>query len=196
MIKKLIAVTAACAAAATMSTAAFAEVGDVTATYDENTKTVTASVEGVTFSDQVTVVITDDGAESITSENIYYIDQDGTVDVLSGMGMMESVIDDALASENGKIFEVRVGCTEGNIYTGKFTIGGGSATPEYPLGDADLDTFVTSGDASAVLNHVAGNSALEGDALLCADADQDTFVTSGDASAILNHVAGNAVLAW
>jgi hypothetical protein len=190
MIKKLIAVTAAFAAVATMSAAAFAATGDVTATYDETTKTVTAEVEGVTFSDQVTVVITDNSGDPITSENIFYIDQDGSVDVLSGMGMMESAI------AEGNTYQVRIGCTEGDIYTGTFTILGGSSTPENPLGDADLDTFVTSGDASAVLNHVAGNSTLEGDALLCADADKDTFVTSGDASAILNHVAGNAVLAW
>lgn len=190
MIKKLIAVTAACAAAATMSTAAFAAAGDVTATYDAETKTVTAAVEDVTFSDQVTVVITEVGAENITSENIYYIDQDGTVDVLSGMGMMESAI------EEGKTYEVRVGCTEGNIYTGTFTIGGGSVTPEYPLGDANLSGDVTAADGALVLNTAAGNTTLSDVAALCADANKSSDITAADGAMILNAAAGNVTLEW
>jgi hypothetical protein len=189
MIKKLIAVTAAFAAVATMSAAAFAATGDVTATYDADSKTVTAAVEGVTFSDQVTVVITEVDAASITSENIYYIDQDGSASVLADMGMMESAI------EQGKTYEVRVGCTEGDLYVGTFTIGG-SSTPEYPLGDADLSGDISPADATYVLEAYVGNRELNETATLCADADKSADISPADATYILEAYVGNRTLEW
>jgi hypothetical protein len=190
MIKKLIAVTAAFAAVATMSAAAFAATGDVTATYDADSQTVTAEVEGVTFSDQVTVVITEVDAQSITSENIYFIDQDGSDGVLEDMGMMESAI------EEGKTYEVRIGCTEGDLYVGTFTVGSGSSTPEYPLGDANLSGDVTGADGALVLNAVAGNVTLGETAALCADVNKSGDITGADGAMILNNVAGNVTLEW
>jgi len=190
MFKKLIAVTAAFAAAATMSTAAFAATGTATATYDATDKTVDAEVQaGVTFSDQITVVITEVGAESITSENIYYIDQGGDVSVLSDMGMMESAI------VEGKTYEVRVGCSEGDIYIGTFTVG--SAAPSgYKVGDTDNDGDITMKDVVAVLNHYLGVTLITADTdeYNAADTDNDGDITMKDVVAVLNHYLGVTLL--
>lgn len=190
MFKKLIAVTAAFAAAATMSTAAFAATGTATATYNATDKTVDAEVQaGVTFSDQITVVITEVGAESITSENIYYIDQGGDVSVLSDMGMMESAI------VEGKTYEVRVGCSEGDIYIGTFTVGSG-APSGYKKGDVDNSNEVNMIDVAAIMGHYLGVNLIESGtpAYDAADTNGDGDINMIDVSAAMGHYFGVELL--
>lgn len=192
MIKKITAVTAALAAAASMSAVSFAA-NDFTATYDPTADTVSVDLETLTatFSDQITVVVVPKGAETIDSSNIYYIDQDSVANkdaLLTGMGVL------AGSMVAGNTYEVRIGCTEGTIYTAEYTVP--SATPSYPLGDANLSGDITSADASVVLNSAAGNITLDETATRCADANKSGDITSADASTILNAAAGNITLEW
>lgn len=189
MIKKITAVTAALAAAASMSAVAFA--GDFTATYDKDADTVSVTNLTATFSDQITVVIVPNGAESISSENIYYIDQDSVANkdaLLTGMGVL------AGSMVAGNTYEVRIGCTEGDIYTATFTVE--ADEPAYPLGDANLDSYRTTDDASKILDVLAGNDTFADGAKKYADANQDDYVTTDDASKILDVLAGNDTMEW
>jgi len=185
MFKKVIAITAALAAASSLSAVALAD--DFTATYDAEADTVSVTDLTATFSDQITVVIVPDGAESITSDNIYYINQSDSTDMLTDMGVIAGSIVEGT-------YEVRIGCSEGQIYTAKFTVGG--ETPEYPLGDANLSGDVTAADAAVVLSRAASGIALSPTAELCADANKSGDITAADGAVILTAAASGTVIPW
>lgn len=74
---------------------------------------------------------------------------------------------------------------------GSITVGGTVIL----YGDADGDGAVTSGDATAVLQHLANveGKTLTGDNLIAADVDGNEGVTSGDATTILMYLAKTIV---
>ena len=61
---------------------------------------------------------------------------------------------------------------------------------EFPIGDADMNGTVNTGDAALILRHSAGMITLTGNALLLADANGDGKINTGDAAAILRYAAG------
>ena len=184
MIKKITAVTAALAAAASMSAVAFAE-NDFTATYNKEADTVSVTNLTATFSDQITVVIVPDGAESINSENIYYIDQDSVANkdaLLKDMGVLTG------SMVEGKTYEVRIGCTEGAIYTAKFTIE--ADTPSITYGDVDGIAGISVNDATAIAKYIAGMIDFTAELKKAADVDGIAGISVNDATAIAKYIAG------
>ena len=181
MIKKITAVTAALAAAASMSAVSFAA-NDFTATYDKEKDTVSVTNLTATFSDQITVVIVPKGAETINSSNIYYIDQDSVANkdtLLKDMGVL------AGSMVAGNTYEVRIGCTEGSIYTAEYTI-----TPSIVYGDVDGMTGVTVNDATTIAKYLAGMVQFTAEQKTAADVDGMTGVTVNDATTVAKYLAG------
>lgn len=69
----------------------------------------------------------------------------------------------------------------------------------WPNGDANGDGRITTGDATAIFNHLRFGSTnkLTGYALKCADANGDNRNTTGDATAIFNHLRfGSTNVLW
>ena len=188
-IKKIIAAAMSAAIVTSVSAVSFAATGTCTATYNKTDKTLTVTEISGTFSDQITVVVVPKDATEINSSNIYYIDQDGVANqtaLLTDMGLLATIPDGD--------YEVRVGCTEGDIYVGYFTKSAGTIT--YKKGDIDNSGEITIDDVLAVLNHFKGNAPLSvGSAeFVAADTDNSGEITIDDVLAVLNHFKGNAPL--
>ncbi len=59
----------------------------------------------------------------------------------------------------------------------------------YVLGDVDEDTYITSGDASFILQYLVDLKTLGNNAALAANVDGDEAISAGDASYILQYLA-------
>lgn len=188
MKKSLKKVILTCAAAAVLMS--LSSVSAFAATFANDTVTLAETdVRPVTDADkQATVVVVPKDAVTYDENNIYYIDQAaGSATVFGTIKVPANMPDDDYVVRMGG-----EGATEIKEYG--FTKGGGTITPEYKPGDVDGSGTVQQADSIAVLNHLAGNIPLTGDALARADVDGNESVQQADSIAILNHLAGNIPL--
>ena len=168
--------------AAASAIAAVASVSAMAADYAAADNSVKYTVPTPDSDTQMTVLVVPKGAE-VTDENIYYIDQDGT---LSGSALLKGT---ALADGT---YVVKVGYYKSGVFTiaeDEFTVGG-STDPEYTLGDITGEGFIDSEDALLAMDYEMGMCDLDEVQLLAADTNHDTWVDSQDAILILDYEMG------
>ncbi len=185
--KLFLSCAAVAAVTAAVATSAMAAEKSLTASYstitDGTTRLGKVTITCDSKDTTKTLLVLKPGSDktAVKTADILQIDQkDGAI--------TEAVIpalDETTEADKGT-YTVLVGGTSGDIYVGTFTIG---ATPVL-IGDADQDTYVDGGDATAILKFNVGKYTFEGDGEAAADADQDTYVDGGDATAILKFNVG------
>jgi hypothetical protein len=198
MFKKLMAVSATVAIAATMSVSAFA--AGETATHENGSVSVTdyAAVAGAT---QYTVMLFEDSfATNNDVSKIYYINQGADpAALLTGMLVKATTAEDGTTSNalpDGD-YTVRIGNDKGTVVDVDLKVETKPAGVQITLnyGDVNGDGSVGSADASLILQKVAtiidGFTDTEGRAIpeTVADVNGDGSVGSADASLILQKVA-------
>ena len=169
--------------AAASAIAAVASVSAMAADYAAADNSVKYTVPTPDSDTQMTVLVVPKGAE-VTDENIYYIDQDGT---LSGTALLKGT-----ALEDGT-YVVKVGYYADGTFTiaeDEFTVGG-STDPEYTLGDVNADEMIDSQDAIMILEYEIGDIELSDVELLAADTNRDDMQDSQDAILILEYEIGD-----
>lgn len=173
--------------AAVSAIAAVASVSAMAADYTADNNSVAYTVPTPDAETQMTVLVVPEGAE-VTDENIYYIDQDGT---LSGNALLKGT---ELADGT---YVVKVGYYKDGEFTiaeDKFTVGETSENPDQPtytLGDVNGDEEIDSQDSLMVLEYEVGNTDLTDTQKLAADTNKDEEVDSQDSLLILEYEVGN-----
>jgi len=158
--------------AAASAIAAVASVSAMAADYAAADNSVKYTVPTPDSDTQMTVLVVPKGAE-VTDENIYYIDQDGT---LSGTALLKGT-----ALEDGT-YVVKVGYYNGGVFTiveDEFTVGG--SDPAYKLGDVDESGVVDITDALWTAQSSVGLKTLTDSQKLAADVDKTGVVDITDA---------------
>lgn len=197
--KKIIAVLMSLSAI-TMTTSAFARTnGDVTATYDAASGAVSLSSEQIPTDagKQLTVVIvpTTVGEESITSADIYYINQGAAGTEFAGIIEAMKVKDGADFATN--TYEVRIGGALANDYY-VYTITGAQAEAII-YGDLNNSGVIDAGDATWILKKVATpaiSTPIEDagkDVVAYGDVNESKAIDAGDATWVLKKVATPAL---
>ncbi len=172
-----------CAAATAI--AAVASVSAMAADYSAENNSATYTVPTSDADTQMTVlVIPKDADGAVTDENIYYIDQDGT---LSGTALLKG---DSLADGT---YLVKVGYYEGGTFKiaqEEFVVGEVTEKTTVKIGDANGSNSITAADGTAILKHVGEVAALEGSKFVAAArSNGNDTVTAADATAVLKYVA-------
>lgn len=171
--------------AAVTAIAAVASVSAMAAEYTAETNSATYAVPTPDQDTQMTVIVVpEDKVDAITDEDIYYINQDGT---LSGNALLKGT---ELADGT---YVVRVGYYEGGefkIAEEKFTVGDVIVNPPVgttvKVGDADQNNRISTNDAAKVLSHTSKLETLEGLAFKAAAlSDNNDRISTNDAAEIL-----------
>lgn len=132
---------------------------------------------------QYVVFLLSPGATVPTKDSIRYIDQKA-----DGASMSFTIYPDDI-TEPGK-YGIYLSSSE-NAYEEIATfVVTEPPKPAYLLGDVNKDTFITSTDASLILQYVVGIVSLDDISKLAADTSRDTYITSTDASLILQYIVG------
>jgi hypothetical protein len=142
----------------------------------------------------VVVISADKQNDTLTAEDLYYINQGTSGDTFwtDGMGTKTEL-------EAGD-YILRIGgetiTSAEDLIEIPFTLAEKSTGREVQLGECDgITAAIDSGDAITILKHFAGSVTLTGDALIAAECDGITAsIDSGDAMAVLDHFAGKKVL--
>ncbi len=176
--------------AAVSAIAAVASVSAMAADYTAENNSVAYTVPTPDAETQMTVLVVPKGAD-VTDENIYYIDQDGT---LSGNALLKGT---ELADGT---YVVKVGYYkdgEFSIDEDEFVVGETPDQPDnpdqptYTLGDVNDDGEIDSQDSLSILEYEVGNSDLTDTQKLAADTNKDTEIDSQDSLLILEYEVGN-----
>ena len=185
-LKKIIAALLSMTAIA--STTAFAA---TEATYTSGTASLALAENDITAAadDQLTVVIVPKAAESISSANIYYINQGAFGEEFTAI-LNDMKVKDGYETDYNE-YEIRIGGVkkDGNYAVETFYFKADAPTVLY--GDADADGYVLEKDASRILLYRVGED-VEIDTV-AADADGDGYVLEKDASRILLYRVGEDV---
>lgn len=197
---KLLASLLAVGAASTMlATASFATDFTASAGYTagEGTNPATVAVSGLdnysadnSVGDYTIVILTED-AETVTDENLVYVNQ-GTKTDISTAKLSNLTV--------GSTYYVRIGGASSGYVSAKFTVPGGSTTDPDPkekvlIGDANGDGSITAADCSEMYKFIGGvaNNQITGNTTnlhAAAYASSDNTITAADCSEVYKQVGG------
>lgn len=172
--------------AAVSAIAAVASVSAMAADYTADNNSVAYTVPTPDAETQMTVLVVPKGAE-VTDDNIYYIDQDGT---LSGSALLKGT---ELADGT---YVVKVGYYkdgEFSIAEDEFVVGETSENPvqpTYKLGDVNSDGKVDVTDALLVAQKAVGMKEFDETQMAAADVNKDKKVDVTDALLIAQKAVG------
>ena len=135
--------------------------------------------------EQYVVFLLSDADETTvpTAQNIQYIDQ------TAGESVTFTVYPQDMTAPG--TYGVYVSSTtEAYTQVASFQVTTSWDEAPYILGDVNMDGFITSYDASVILQHIAGYITLNPTQMQAADTSKDGDVKSYDASCILQYIAG------
>lgn len=192
---RLLSLTVLAVAVTSISTfAADAEIQ--TETDPEYEGKVTLAAEGaekvnVTYSEaesgkEYLIMVQSDNSDVPTEGNLVYIDQktaDGTAFIVYPKEMKDGTTYHVYLSSNA----TRGITTRQKVGTFEYTSGIGTTIN----GDINGDGSTDISDALMILNHIVGNTTLEGDKFSAADIVKDGTIDINDALKLLNYIVGN-----
>lgn len=182
--KVLLAGAAIAAMTAAVATSAMAA-DDFTAAYANGKITLSGVPAACTAQDQVTMVVIS-GKDDVnpTSENLKQIGQEAGAD-----SVFATIPVGTLADGD---YIVKLGGTDGNIYSDTFTVG--DPDTEYILGDADGNNKVDVRDANMIVRYTLGYETLDETAMKAANVNGDATVDVRDANVIVRYTLGYATI--
>ena len=161
-----------------------AEVDGKTSTLYTGAVKFTLSFTGNAGEQYVVFLLSDADETTVpTAQNIQYIDQ------TAGESVTFTVYPQDMTAPG--TYGVYVSSTtEAYTQVASFQVTTSWDEAPYILGDVNMDGFITSYDASVILQHIAGYITLNPTQMQAADTSKDGDVKSYDASCILQYIAG------
>lgn len=160
-------------------TATQVQVNDITKTVYVGAEKLSLKYTGAVADNQYLVLALNNDSPTPTSDNIVYIDQNGTAEFTIYPSKLQNGTYHIYMSGTNMAYE---------------EVASFHYFQAYKLGDANLDQAVNVQDAVLILQYCVGSKSLESTAKVAADANTDQAVNVQDAVAVLQYCVGSREL--
>lgn len=160
-------------------TATQVQVNDVTRTVYVGAEKLSLKYTGAVADNQYLVLALNNDSPTPTSDNIVYIDQNGTAEFTIYPSKLQNGTYHIYMSGTNMAYE---------------EVASFHYFQAYKIGDANLDQAVNVQDAVLILQYCVGSKSLESTAKVAADANTDQAVNVQDAVAVLQYCVGSREL--